>query len=76
MGAYIYYLLQFSNMSLEEYLRGIVYSGSLAAVISLSCIFNLIVFFLFLRINLNLSARGVILATFVYVLAVVLIKFT
>ena len=46
IGGFIYYLLQFSSMTFEEYISTIISSGSLSAVISLSVIFNLAVFFL------------------------------
>jgi hypothetical protein len=44
-------------------------------VISLSVIVNLVLFFTFLKMNRDYSARGVLGATFIYVFVVVYLKF-
>ena len=76
IGAVIYYFMQFSHMPLQEFFEMAIETDQLGSVISLSVIFNLFIFFFFIWKNLALSARGVILATFVYVLIVILVKFT
>ncbi len=76
IGTVIYYFLQFSHVSFMEFIEVVLKAGKLSAVISLSTIFNLVVFFLFIWKNKPLSARGVILATFIYVLLVILVKFS
>jgi mannitol-specific phosphotransferase system IIBC component len=47
----------------------------LSAVISIGLLANLPAFFLFYRFQKDESARGVIMATFVYALVIVIIKF-
>ena len=74
LGSFFYHELV-SDLPYKEFIELIIETDSSAAVISLSAIFNLVVFFYFIWIKLNLAARGVILATFVYVLLVILLKF-
>lgn len=45
-------------------------------VISLACIVNLATFFLFIKLNKDNSARGVLGATFLFVILVLILKFT
>lgn len=75
VGCFIYYLLQFSSMTIHEFVLFVMESDSLSKVISLSAIFNLAIFFVFIYLKLDKSARGVILGTFIYVLIVILLKF-
>ena len=75
IGGYLYYLMLFRQMGINEFFQTMIKSGSVAQVISLAAVFNLIVFFIFIWLKFDKSARGVILATFLYVLSVILIKF-
>lgn len=74
VGAFIFYLLKFTHLSFIQFLENIIEANIQSEMISLSCIFNLILFFIFIRLNWQKAARGVILATFVYVLIVILLK--
>jgi hypothetical protein len=69
-----FYFIKFSNASFSLYLSLITSSKMLSPLISLSGIPNLLIFFLFLNRKKYKSAKGVILATFILVLAVIIIK--
>ena len=75
IGFYIYYLIGFRYMSLHSYVDRLLYFGMEAGVISLSLIVNLIVFFYFIRAKADSSAQGVIGATFMYGLLIVILKY-
>src|ERR1035437_7907227 len=62
-----FYLVAYHNISFSKFFNEILLGyGILTPVISLCVIINLLVFFIFDWTNRNLSARGVLLATFVY----------
>jgi hypothetical protein len=70
----IFYFYKFTGASFSLYLI-LMYTGKLLSpMISLSGIPNLAVFFIFLNKKKYKSAKGVILATFLLVLAVLIIK--
>jgi hypothetical protein len=75
IGFYIYYLISFRYMALGSYISRITELGLASGVISLSLIANLVVFFYFIRKKTDRSARGVIGATFVYGLLIVILKY-
>ena len=74
-GFWIYYLISFRYMSFQSYVTRLTELGLEAGVISLSLIANLIVFFYFIRTKTDRSARGVIGATFLYGLLIVILKY-
>jgi hypothetical protein len=70
----IFYFIKFHDISLSFYFM-LLYTGKLLSpVISLSGIPNLGIFFIFLNKKKFKSAKGLILATFILVLAVVILK--
>jgi len=75
IGFYIYYLISFRYMSLRLYISRLTELGLAGGVISLSLIANLIVFFYFIKSKADLSARGVIAATFAYGMLIVFLKY-
>jgi hypothetical protein len=76
IGFCIYYLISFHQMSFRSYVSRLTELGLVSGVISLSLIANLVVFFYFIRIKADNSARGVIGATFLYGLFIVILKYT
>jgi len=76
LGGVLFYFMQFSEMEFKEYLKNAIEADIQSELISLCTVFNLLVFFIFIWTNLQLAARGVILATFIYVLVVMILKFT
>ena len=63
-----------SEGSLLNYLKGFQQMNSLAGLISLSTIPNLLLFFIFIWTNRNKSARGVLFATLVVAFIMLLFK--
>lgn len=63
---FFFYVTKHHAMGLEAYLRMIAFEGTLVERMSLCVILNLVVFYLFLWKHKYKSARGVILATFLY----------
>lgn len=71
----VIYEVKFSS---NDFVRFIKYSFEydiLEALVSLSGLPNLALFFLFIQANLYENAKGVILATFILVIIVILLKF-
>ena len=66
---------QFGHTSLIGFYEVMVDSGNLPGLISIGLLGNLGAFFVFYRQKLDVSARGVIMATFVYGLIIVTLKF-
>lgn len=71
----LYYLARNDGLSFAEFLKVYKNLGILTHIISISVIPDLLVFFLFIRQNMLKSARGVLLATFLFTFAVLLIRF-
>jgi hypothetical protein len=66
---------QFGHTSLIGFYEVMVQSNNLPGLISIGLLGNLAAFFLFYRQKLDISARGVIMATFFYGLIIVVLKF-
>ena len=60
-------------MNVFHHVKGL---GILSAMISLCVFVNLLVFFLFIWTKADRSAKGVLLATFIYAFIVVILKLT
>lgn len=73
-GMFIYYLLMFRYMGLQSFISHLINAGLLVSVMSLGVILNLILFFMFYRVEADRAARGVIAATFIYAFIVVYFK--
>ena len=71
----IFKFTAFEDMSAGEFLRHMISRGKLSSILSLGVIPNLLVFFIFIWLNYLYSARGVVAATLVFGLVVVLSKF-
>jgi len=62
--------------TLSDFLSSFQRMGMLSKVLSLSAIPNLLLFFLFIWTDRNLSARGVVFATLVVAFVMLVLKFT
>lgn len=64
---YCFYLVRYSHVSFDHFFTKILMAHNiLTPAISLCVIINLLVFFIFIWTHRNYSARGVLMATFVY----------
>jgi hypothetical protein len=70
-----YYFARYSDLSLVNFVKVYQNLGILTHIVSLAVLPNLLVFFLFIRQNLLKSARGVLLATFLFTFIVLCIRF-
>jgi len=73
-GSYLY-IYFFSDYSFEETIENALMQDVFGNIIALGAILNLFVFFIFLKKNQFYRARGVVLATVVAALAILITKF-
>lgn len=71
---FVFYLVRYSHMSFGRFMDMVAMEGTFSPRISLCVIVNLLIFYIFIWTNRYYSARGVILATFVYAGLVVYLK--
>ncbi len=74
VGSYLY-IYFFSDRTLKDTLNLALQEGVLGNIIGLGAIFNLAIFFIFLKKNQFYRARGAILATLIAALIVLILKF-
>jgi len=70
-----FWQFNFSHMSFFGFKNLMLESTNLPGLISIGLLGNLAAFFLFYKLKLDVSARGVISATFGYGLIIVILKF-
>ena len=75
IGVVVYHALFLSHLKLVSVIERTMADGSITAVVSIGCLANLALFYLFYKNEKDHAARGVILATFVYVAYVLVVKF-
>lgn len=72
---YVYYLIHFSHINIPKFIAHLYKAQIQSSFLSLCVVSNLLVFFIFIWSEKYLSARGVLLSTFIYGGAVVYLKF-
>jgi hypothetical protein len=76
LGMVIVYFILFRNASFGDFFRGLLNDKQVAAkVLSLSLLLNIIPFIFYTNKRLDLTARGILVATMLYFLVFVLLKF-
>ncbi len=76
IAIFIFYLFnKYRFGSLENFYKHFVLFHLTSHIVSLSVLPNLAVFYLFIKKNFLYSARGVILATMIYGLVIIVLKF-
>ncbi len=68
------YILLFSDLSIVETLNAAIAQGHIGSLLALGAILNLVAFFGFLRIKRDQRAKGVMLATLVTALVILIYK--
>jgi hypothetical protein len=71
-----FYKYNFKTLNIIEFFEFLIRMDKLPQVLSLSVIVNLALFFIFIWKKYYFSARGVLMATFLYTLIVVVIKYS
>jgi uncharacterized membrane protein len=64
LGMFLFFEL-FSNYSFIEGMKGMKSQGFLGKIITLGAVLNIIVFFILLKLDREIMARGVVLATII-----------
>lgn len=70
----LYYLIKFNEVSLASFLRTTYHYKILLNILSLCVIPNLAIFYLFINRKMFNGAKGVIMACFIYALAILISK--
>ncbi|HKL90204.1 hypothetical protein J4E06_04975 [Muricauda sp. NFXS6] len=68
------YILMFSDLGIVETFNAAVNQGHIGSLLALGAILNLVAFFGFLRIKRDQRAKGVMLATLVTALVILMYK--
>lgn len=76
IGVLLFYVAKSGEVTFEEYLKMLQNKTFLSPILSLGCVVNMFVFFLFLRKDYYNAARGVILATFLWAIPIIWAKFS
>ncbi len=71
----IFYQVRFNQLDVGEFLSIMISKEILSSILSLCVIPNLLVFFIFIWTNMLYLARGVLMATFVFAVVVVVVKY-
>jgi hypothetical protein len=69
-----FYVFKYSGITFFEFLDFLISRNVIVQVLSICVIINLLLFFIFIWTNRLYAARGVILATFIYAIVVVIFK--
>ncbi len=72
----IFYTRFGGNMSIEDFVTQLIQINSFTKLLSISVIPNLIVFLIATKLERLLAARGILTATILYAIIVVILKFT
>jgi len=75
LGVLAFYYSKFAAVDLMQFIQVATKHKVLSPMLSLCAILNLGTFYLFLNKNLYLTARGIILATILYGVTIVVLKF-
>jgi hypothetical protein len=73
--AFLVSWLILSDNTIGEYFSQFRMMNRLSGLISLSALPNLLLFFIFIWLNMNRAARGVIIATFILAFVMLIVKF-
>ena len=73
--ACIFYVVFINEETLENFINHFVTDRNLPAIISLSLLINLALFFLKLKFNKDEQSRGILFSTFLYGVVIVILKF-
>ena len=73
--AFIVYVVFIKEETLENFINNFVTYRNLPAIISLSLLINLALFFLKLKFNKDEQSRGILFSTLLYGVVIVILKF-
>ena len=70
------YVLFYREEELDYFINHLVTANNLPAIISLSLLINLLIFFMNIKTNRDNQARGILFSTILYGVVIVILKFT
>jgi hypothetical protein len=76
LGFYVFCLATFPDLNVMDIAASYYRRNVMSHVVSLSVLVNLALFFIFLKFNAESSARGILGATFLYGIVILILKFT
>lgn len=71
----IFYLWNFTKVTFSFFIEYSIQRAAVSKLLSLALLPNLLVFFLYIRKNYYLTARGILMSTFIMTFIIVIIKF-
>ncbi len=75
IGLVVFYKFNFKTLDFTEFMEFVNRKDKMPQLISLSVVANLGVFFIFIWKKFYYSAKGVIMATFIYTIVVLILKY-
>ncbi|MDR1225365.1 MAG: hypothetical protein LBK47_00515 [Prevotellaceae bacterium] len=72
---FIFYRTSYAHTSFESYVRLLMFRSMISKVLAITALPNLLVFYLFLWLNKDLIARGVVVGTIMVALVVAVLYF-
>ena len=73
--AFIIYVVFIIETTLGNVINNPSFNRNLPAIISLSLLINLVLFFVKLKLNKDEQSRGILISTFLYGVVIVILKF-
>ncbi len=71
----IFYFRFGNSLSLNEFVTGLMEAHGFTKLLSISVLPNLIVFLIAIKLDRLLAARGIVTATLIYAVAVIILRF-
>lgn len=75
LGAIAFYFLEFSHIPLIQFIHIAYMAEILPKMLSLGGLVNLGIFFILIQVKWYWSARAVVIATFIFVIFIIVLKF-
>ncbi len=72
----IFYFRFGDKMKMDSFISNLIQLGSFTKLLSVSAISNLIVFLVAIKLDRLLAARGILTATLIYAVAIIILKYT
>lgn len=69
-----FYFIRYGDIPLMDFIKYTYFRGVISPLISLNILPNLVAFFIFIKADYLFSARGVLIATFLFALVVLVLK--
>lgn len=75
VGFLVFYMSSFSKVTFSYFVEYAIQIAAISKILSLSLLPNLLVFFLYIWKNYYLTARGILMSTFIWTFAIIIVKF-